>query len=533
MKPKRTLWYDYRDDEEAMEAETRLISHVKDSESFVDVHFQGSDALYRHPANPPSGFPEDVGWKRVSDKKIRGMDDPRLFIDGASSGDVVQGSIGNCWFVSCMSLLATKSRLLRRLFVSHALAGRGIYTCKFFKDGRWRYVHIDDQVAVNLRDEPMFARSVDRNETWVILLEKAYAKLHGCYENLVRGFIDYGLRDLTGGAPLRIKFRSNNQNTSTFEKIKTRMDHGSLVGCSFHPENEDEESNVEYGLLPGHAYAILRVFEGRVERDDDDDDDATETLRLLQLRNPWGMKEWSGDFCDNDPIWDDYPRVKSELIDRDGGFRQDGTFWMRWDDFTEHFNRLFVCIRHDARWHATRFEGEWSRTRAGSFPGGCPKFKRTFPLNPQHVFRVLSKPTRVAIVVFQRDIRWLDHQMTYSNGVGFVVISLLKNERRVQRYSPKRIVGMYVYRFIRCSALHTSNHDVPVFSHAHHHVSRTGPACSHPIDRYIKSWSTCSNLTGDTRSYRVCSNPTTSRVMESRFTQTNPSSSRERYAVRR
>jgi hypothetical protein len=33
---------------------------------------------------------------------------------------------------------------------------------------------------------------------WVPLLEKAYAKLHGCYETLISGFIDDALNDLTG-----------------------------------------------------------------------------------------------------------------------------------------------------------------------------------------------------------------------------------------------------------------------------------------------------------------------------------------------
>ena len=33
---------------------------------------------------------------------------------------------------------------------------------------------------------------------WVMLLEKAYAKLHRSYENLKTGFVDYALRDLTG-----------------------------------------------------------------------------------------------------------------------------------------------------------------------------------------------------------------------------------------------------------------------------------------------------------------------------------------------
>jgi hypothetical protein len=43
-----------------------------------------------------------------------------------------------------------------------------------------------------------FARCEQPNEMWVPLLEKAFAKLHGSYEALASGFVDTGLRDMTG-----------------------------------------------------------------------------------------------------------------------------------------------------------------------------------------------------------------------------------------------------------------------------------------------------------------------------------------------
>ena len=38
------------------------------------------------------------------------------------------------------------------------------------------------------------------DEYWVSFIEKAYAKLHNCYQALFSGFIDEALEDMTGYA---------------------------------------------------------------------------------------------------------------------------------------------------------------------------------------------------------------------------------------------------------------------------------------------------------------------------------------------
>jgi calpain-15 len=44
---------------------------------------------------------------------------------------------------------------------------------------------------------PCFS-SASGNELWVIILEKAWAKVHGCYEIIEAGFANDVMRDLTG-----------------------------------------------------------------------------------------------------------------------------------------------------------------------------------------------------------------------------------------------------------------------------------------------------------------------------------------------
>ena len=56
-----------------------------------------------------------------------------------------------------------------------------------------------DQASKHL----IYGACTDPTEFWVSLMEKAYAKLHGCYEALNGGTMDTALVDLTGGVSVR------------------------------------------------------------------------------------------------------------------------------------------------------------------------------------------------------------------------------------------------------------------------------------------------------------------------------------------
>ena len=117
---------------------------------------------------------------------------------------------------------------------------------------------VDDRVPCSKCGKPLYARSLDPNETWVMILEKAYAKLHGCYEALTAGFIDYGLRDLTGAATMKWKWadkkiKAKLDNNTLWSELLALKEEGSLLGCS-NAISGSEHSSAS-GLLSGCAGA--------------------------------------------------------------------------------------------------------------------------------------------------------------------------------------------------------------------------------------------------------------------------------------
>jgi len=61
---------------------------------------------------------------------------------------------------------------------------------------------------------PIFSRA-NGNELWVLLIEKAYAKLHGNYFSLRGGYAEEALEDLTGCPTKNIDLKSDYAQKAT------------------------------------------------------------------------------------------------------------------------------------------------------------------------------------------------------------------------------------------------------------------------------------------------------------------------------
>lgn len=162
---------------------------------FLDPSFPPDDSSIYDVTNEPT-YPleERPVWKRPTEF----MDDtPQLFEGEICPNDIVQGALGDCWFLASIASLAENRALVKRLFISESYNEFGIYKLRICKNGEWVIVTIDDYFPCYLNGGPMFTSSRG-NELWVLLLEKAYAKLHGNYCQLRAGYVAHGMMDLAG-----------------------------------------------------------------------------------------------------------------------------------------------------------------------------------------------------------------------------------------------------------------------------------------------------------------------------------------------
>uniref|UniRef100_A0A9J7YA52 Si:dkey-19b23.13 n=1 Tax=Cyprinus carpio carpio TaxID=630221 RepID=A0A9J7YA52_CYPCA len=411
-------------------------------------------ALFQDPFFPPSAEslfykrtpPPGLTWKRPREL----CKDPRLFVDGISTRDLHQGSLGNCWMVAATSCLAAESSLWKKVIPDHAEQEwhpkrpdlyAGIFHFRFWRLGQWTDVVVDDRLPVSEDGTLLFCRSATPREFWSALLEKAYAKLNGCYEALEGGNTAEALVDFTGGVsePLNLNqeelIQHADQRKMLFQTIAHAHGHKALITCSIRPaDGEQVESVLDCGLIKGHAYGVTAFKKLRMS---ETLNGMCNTIRLhmVRMRNPWGTADWTGAWSLGSPQWQQLSRREREkmgLVVRDVG-----EFWMEFEDFCRYFTDMVVCrlaekslLWPQTHWREVCCQGAWTYRQIDSRSrcGGCINHRDTFLYNPQFLFELVGDGAEVLICLQQEDRRMKRREGSGENlPIGFEVLRVEVN----------------------------------------------------------------------------------------------------------
>jgi len=279
---------------------------------------------------------QKIVWRRISEiyknRKIT------LCSDEIGPNDIHQGQLGNCYFLSALSVLSEKKSFIKRLFHSKEVTPTGCYSVWLCDSGEWKNVIIDDYVPCidnGYEIKPCFSKSKG-DDIWVLLLEKAFAKLYGNYYNIDGGFQSEALYALTG-APTKY-FSEKENGIHPLEQmwlfLTGSLQNHFIVTAASRSESQII-SNKNMGIVSNHAYALLDAKEvvlgnGKKEK-------------LIKMRNPWGRHEWKGDWGDNSPNWTHDVKKQLKYESNEG----DGIFWISLIDFDTHFESICTCEVHD------------------------------------------------------------------------------------------------------------------------------------------------------------------------------------------
>jgi hypothetical protein len=247
---------------------------------------------------------------------------PQFTVGGFSGTAFKQGRAGNCWWLAATSTLCSVEGVMERICVARD-DKCGVYGFVFFRDGEWISTVIDDYLYLKEKnwtsyydprhiegqkyrerfqtgsDALYFSKSDDPNETWMPLLEKAYAKIHGDYQAIDGGWMGEAVEDMTGGVTTVIRCADILDPDELWKDMVDTSKSFLFSLCSRSSGNDEEPWR--HGIPYLHAHSVLRSVE---ETGEDG-----EVVRLVKIRNPWGKRdykgggEWDGFWSDGSDKW--------------------------------------------------------------------------------------------------------------------------------------------------------------------------------------------------------------------------------------
>ena len=250
------------------------------------------------------------------------------------SQDVVQGELGDCYFLSVLAAFAEEPNIINKLVDPKEKGNNGSFTSNVIIHGEPVKLVVDDTFPVANESKLAFAGLNEASgNIWPMVLEKAWAKCNRSYEDIIPGNSADAFEFLSP-APYNTFYHNAETRPTLFETITEANKKGYVVLADI---TETASTNLEtlskLGLITNHAYtvissAVLKKSNGA-------------EIKLLKMKNIWGTNEWVGDWSDNSSKW-------TQEFKKEVGLepKQDGIFWISYEDYLQFYTTTHICKLH-------------------------------------------------------------------------------------------------------------------------------------------------------------------------------------------
>ena len=189
-------------------------------------------------------------------------------------------------FFHAIKILTKIPGLIPQIFKSEKVNQYGFYEIYIYTNGQFKILILDDYFPIIKGSNLLrFAKPV-KNEIWLLLLEKAFAKLNGGYGSLFSCNISHVIQAFTGFPIERLFFYDLLDIEDLEDIIRINKSTNIINLC---PKKNISE---EIGLIPGRAYLVEDIFDIR----NNDDEGKEECLKVLKIENIFESDKYKGEW---------------------------------------------------------------------------------------------------------------------------------------------------------------------------------------------------------------------------------------------
>ncbi|XP_063688738.1 calpain-5-like isoform X2 [Bolinopsis microptera] len=268
-----------------------------------------------------------IVWKRPKELNPRS----RLLSGGKMfRGDLVEGVRGTPNFGAACSALALKHELLFQVMPDDQCPiafedDWGIYKFRFWRYGNWTEVTIDDKLP-SVAGELLYSHTLENDEHWMCVMEKAYAKFNGCYDIINKIPLSDMLQHMTGGITETLTLRTVGSSEQLGCYVENCFKKRALILTTALKSKE----GMMLGLDSELPYIVTRVKRRtRVHP------------CLVCLYSPFGASGWAGPWGRDSPEWRNFSH--DDVYNFGLMNESDFDFWISVEDLVEFFETVFIA----------------------------------------------------------------------------------------------------------------------------------------------------------------------------------------------
>lgn len=235
--------------------------------------------------------PAPPGTLNMTYARLQPLMGPLFLPGGPDPLSVRQGQLGDCYLLGVVVSVAQRNpQLIRDMIQDH---GDGTFTVTFKKYDHARGGYVDEAVKV---DNTMYTGiygglalgRCSTGETWLPILEKAYAAWRGSFDGARSGF-PYEVFEAVLGEQGRHHLLEDAAADAVWAQLK-RADARKDAMTTWTRVEDEQCPFTNTGLFPDHLYTVLETVEEGGER-------------FVKLRNPWGRGRPAGGVPPDDGIF--------------------------------------------------------------------------------------------------------------------------------------------------------------------------------------------------------------------------------------